>query len=473
MDIETVRNEALSENGYFLYDAGEAVVIDPMRDISPYLEKLAATNTRLKYVLMTHFHADFISGHQELAAKTGATIVFGPTAKPLYRAHIAKDNDLLHVGESTIKVLHTPGHSLESTSFLVSNASGKDIAIFTGDTLFVGEIGRPDILQQLKSEITPEFLAGLLYDSLRNKILPLSDDIIIYPAHGAGSDCGKNIGNCPVDTIGHQKKVNYALNPQLQRDRFIAIATEGLPVPPAYYPFNVLLNQSACTTTQEEMMRNGLHPLTVNAFEKAREENAALIIDTRAVSAFSTAFIPGAVYIALDDQFSKLTGALITDLQQPILLVLDEGTEQDVISRLVNIGYNNTIGYLQGGIEAWIKAEKPVAALLHIEAYDFENNYHQQQGICLMDVRKTCEYNSQHIIGSKHFPLGEIYKWSKTLNPDNTIHLLCSSGNRSATAASILAAGGFGNVLNITGGIQALLNTDLPRSAYQEPVSQL
>lgn len=473
MKIEQIYTGCLAEAAYYIESKGEALVIDPLRETRPYIEKAERNGARIKYILETHFHADFVSGHQELAEKTGAAIVFGPTASPSYKAHIAKDGEELKLGNVTIKVLHTPGHTMESTTYLLKDESGKDHAIFTGDTLFIGDVGRPDLVQKVKAEITPEFLAGLLYDSLRNKIMPLADDIIVYPGHGAGSACGKNMSKETTDTLGHQKKLNYALRADMTRDEFIKEVTEGLVAPPQYFPFNVLMNLQGGIPSIDEVIKRGTTTLDPKSFRLIWEAEEALVIDTRSKDEFPKAYLPGSIFIGLDDNFAPWVGTLITDLKQPILLVTDEGREEEAVVRLSRVGYDNTMGYLKGGIDAWQKAGFETESLKEINAEEFAELYLSKKDITLLDARRESEYNSQHIEGAINFPLDFINQNMSMLDKNKQYYIHCAGGYRSVIAVSILKARGFNNITNVRGGFKALSNTALPRTRFAEQKTML
>ena len=361
MKVEQIYTGCLAQGAYYIESNGEAVVIDPLREVQPYIEKAEKDNAKIKYVLETHFHADFVSGHLDLAKKTGATIVFGPTAKPGFEAHVAEDGEILNVGNIQIKVIHTPGHTMESTCFLLIDENGKETSLFTGDTLFIGDVGRPDLAQKVIADLTQEKLAAHLYDSLHNKIIPLADDIIVYPAHGAGSACGKNMSKETTDTLGNQKKTNYALQP-MSKEKFIDEVLDGLMPPPGYFPENVLMNIKGYESI-DEVLHKGTQALSPEAFETAANETDALLLDTRDAQTFSKGFIPNSINIGIDGNFAPWAGTLIPDIKQTILLIVDEGREEEIVTRLARVGYDNTIGYLKGGFEAWKKAGKETDAI--------------------------------------------------------------------------------------------------------------
>lgn len=466
MKVEQIYTGCLAEAAYYVESNGEALIIDPLRETAPYIAKAAMNNAKIKYILETHFHADFVSGHVELAKKTGATIVFGPTAAPGYTAHIATDGEELKLGNVLIQVLHTPGHTMESTTYLLKDEQGKEVAIFTGDTLFIGDVGRPDLVQKVKADITPHYLAGLLFDSLRNKIMPLSDDVIVYPGHGAGSACGKNMSKETTDTLGNQKKMNYALRSDMSKEDFIKAVTDGLVEPPQYFPYNVLMNLKGGIPSVDDVIRKGTTPLAPEAFQLVWETEKALVIDTRSKDVFPAKFITGAVFIGLDDNFAPWVGALITDLKQPVLLVAEKGREEEAVIRLSRVGYDNTLGYLEGGVEAWEKAGFSTDSIAEISAVAFEQLYTNDKKIHLLDARKESEFESQHIKGAQNFPLDFINTNMSKLRKTEKYFVHCAGGYRSLITASILKSRGY-NVVNIKGGFKDLSATNLEKTAYR------
>jgi glyoxylase-like metal-dependent hydrolase (beta-lactamase superfamily II)/rhodanese-related sulfurtransferase len=474
MRIEQIYTGCLAAAAYYIESDGEAAIIDPLRETRPYLERAQRDGARIRYIFETHFHADFVSGHVDLASKTGASIVFGPTAKPGYRVYVAKDNEEFSLGKVKIRVLHTPGHTLESSSYLLLDEAGVEKAIFTGDTLFIGDVGRPDLVQKVKADITPEYLAGQLYDSLRNKIMPLPDSLIVYPGHGAGSACGKNMSKETTDTLGHQKQVNYALRADMSRDEFIKAVTEGLVEPPQYFPSNVLMNVGGNVRTMDEIIAQGKRGLNAREFEAIWESADALVLDTRHQDDFVKEHIPGSVFIGLDDNFAPWVGTLITDLKQPILFVANEGREEEVVMRLARVGYDNTLGYLEGGIGTWKEAGFETASLKEISANDLASLYHvAPQAVHLLDARRKSEYESEHIVDAQNFPLDFVNQRMEELSRNKEYHVHCAGGYRSVILISILKARGFENLVNIKGGFKALKETDLPRTQYQIPTSML
>ena len=474
MKIDQIYTGCLADAAYYIESNGEAAIIYPLRETQPYIERAERNGARIKYILETHFHADFVSGHIDLASKTGARIVFGPTAQPGYDAHVAADGEILSLGNVKIKVLHTPGHTMESTTFLLIDENGKDTALFTGDTLFIGDVGRPDLVQKVKAEITPEFLAENLFDSLRNKIMPLADDIIVYPGHGAGSACGKNMSKETTDTLGHQKKVNYALRADMTKAEFVKEVTEGLVEPPQYFPHNVLMNLKGNIPSIDQVVANGSRALSPREFQVAWESTEALVLDTRKKEAFVAQHIPGAVFIGIDDNFAPWAGTLITNLAQPILFIAEPGREEEVITRLARVGYDNPIGYLKDGLSAWEKAGFDIDSLEEMTAEDFASLYAKQgKEINLLDARRKSEFDSEHLEGAVNFPLDFINRNMSMLDKNKRYYIHCAGGYRSVIMCSILKARGFDKLVNIHGGYNALKETDLKRTKYVEPTTML
>lgn len=457
MKIEQIYTGCLAEAAYYIESNGEAAIIDPLREVLPYIEKAQKDNATIKYVFETHFHADFVSGHLDLAKKTGATIVYGPNAVTNFSAHIAKDNEVFQIGKIKIKVLHTPGHTMESSCFLLVDEEGKDYCIFTGDTLFIGDVGRPDLA--IKSDVTKEDLAGYLYDSIHQKILTLQDDVIIYPGHGAGSACGKNMSKETVSTIGQQRLYNYALQAKT-KEQFIEEVTFGLTPPPQYFPKNALMNKLGYDSL-DNVYEKGLHALDPISFENKANELSALVLDTRHENDFIKAHIPNSIFIGLHSNFAPWVGELIVDIKQPILLICDDGKEQDAITRLARVGYDNTVGYLKGGIEAWQNAGKEVDTVENINANQLEKILQIEQPK-VIDVRKTSEFEVAHIDNAKNMPLSYINEWIHHLSNNDTYFIHCAGGYRSIISISILKARGFHHLINIDGGFKAIEATKIP-----------
>ena len=469
MKIEQIYTGCLAQGAYYIESEGEAVIIDPLREVEPYIQKANINGAWIKYVFETHFHADFVSGHVDLSRQTGAPIVYGPNANPSFDAIIAKDNEEFQVGKVSFKVLHTPGHTMESTCYLLRDESGKDIALFSGDTLFIGDVGRPDLAQKA-AHMTQEELAGTLYDSLRNKIMPLSDTIIVYPAHGAGSACGKNMSKETSDTLGHQKQSNYALRENMTREEFIKEVTEGLATPPAYFPLNVMLNKQGYESIND-VMKRGRHALSPEAFETAANETGAIVLDTRDPQTFAKGFIPNSINIGIDGSFAPWVGALIPDIKQQILLVTDEGREEEVITRLARVGYDYTIGYLEGGFEAWKAARKDVDKISSISADQFSQEYKEKKAEVL-DVRKPGEYLSEHVEGALNSPLDNINDHLASLDKNQTYYVHCAGGYRSMIFSSILKARGFDKLVDIKGGFKAIKEAgSIPVTDYVCPTT--
>lgn len=454
MKIEQIYTGCLAQGAYYIESNGEAVIIDPLREVQPYIAKADKDNAKIKYVLETHFHADFVSGHLDLAQKTRATIVFGPTAKPAFDAHVAEDGEILNLGNITIQVIHTPGHTMESACYLLKDENGKDVALFTGDTLFIGDVGRPDLAQKVVADLTQDKLASHLYDSLHNKILPLADDIIVYPAHGAGSACGKNMSKETTDTLGNQKRTNYALQP-MSREDFIEKVLDGLMPPPAYFPENVLMNIKGYESI-DNVLDKGLQALSPAAFEAAANETGAIILDTREPQVFAKGFIPNSINIGIDGNFAPWVGALIPDIKQPLLIVADKGREEEVVTRLARVGYDCAIGYLDGGIEAWSNAGHETDSITSITTDEFAAILERDPNINILDVRKASEHYSERIIDSVNIALDYINDHIADVSKNKTYYVHCAGGYRSMIFISILKARGFDNLIDVKGGFKAI-----------------
>ena len=455
MKIEQIYTGCLAQGAYYIVSEGEAAIIDPLREVQPYLDRLAKDNVKLKYIFETHFHADFVSGHVDLSKKTGAPIIYGPTAAPEFEAIVAEDNQIFEIGKIKIKVLHTPGHTMESSTYLLIDENGKNHAIFSGDTLFLGDVGRPDLAQKA-ANLTQEELAGLLYDSLYTKILPLEDDITVYPAHGAGSACGKNMQKETVDTLGNQKQTNYALK-QTSKESFIAAVLDGLTAPPKYFGMNVAMNKKGYTSF-DEVLAKGKTALSVDEFETAAEETGALILDTRNAAEFYKGFIPQSINIGLKGDFAPWVGSMIVDVQQPILLVCDDCTEEETITRLSRVGFDNVLGYLKGGFESWKNSGKEIDTVHRISPEEFAEKFNENSKV--IDVRKEGEYAAEHINDAYSKPLAYINDWVGNINPDEHFFLHCAGGYRSMIAASILQARGYRNFTEVEGGFNGIKKTE-------------
>ncbi len=456
MKIEQIYTGCLAQGAYYIESDGEVAIIDPLREVQQYIDKAAAGNAKIKYIFETHFHADFVSGHLTLSEKTGAPIIYGPTASPSFKAHIAKDGEEFKLGKLTITALHTPGHTMESTTYLLRDENGKDHAIFSGDTLFLGDVGRPDLAQKA-AHMTQEELAATLYESLRSKIMPLADDVIVYPAHGAGSACGKNLSKETVGTLGEQKRTNYALRADMTVEEFVEEVTDGLLPPPVYFPENVRLNKEGYESVDVIIERN--KALKPEEFRQAADE--ALILDVRDADSFGKAHIPGSIFIGIDGGFAPWVGSLITDINQPIVLVTPEGREQETITRLARVGYDNTLGYLEGGIQSWINAGLETDSIERITANTLEALMNSGED-SVIDVRKPGEYDAAHIAAVPNIPLDFINEHIADFSSDKTTYLHCAGGYRSMIAASILKARGFHNMIDVIGGFGAIKNTGLP-----------
>ena len=462
MKIEQIYTGCLAQGAYYVISENEAFIIDPLREVQPYLERLKNDGVSLKYIFETHFHADFVSGHLDLSKATGAPIVFGPNAQPAFEAIVATDEQIFTIGKVKIKVLHTPGHTMESSTFLLIDENGKEVAIFSGDTLFLGDVGRPDLAQKA-ADMTQEQLAGLLFDSLMTKIMPLSDDITVYPAHGAGSACGKNMMKETVDTLGNQKKMNYALN-QPTKEAFIAAVTDGLLPPPAYFGFNVAMNKNGYENF-ETVKKKAMTSLSPDAFETLVEASSALILDTRDSNAFKNGFVPQAINIGIKGDFAPWVGALIGDVKQEIVLITEPGMEEEVITRLSRVGFDHVLGFLEGGFDAWKNAGKEVDTVHRISATEFEQEFSTENS-SVIDVRKESEYAAEHIDNAFCKPLADINDWTKDIQPNEHFFLHCAGGYRSMIAASILQARGYRNFTEIEGGFNAIAKTSIPTSDF-------
>jgi glyoxylase-like metal-dependent hydrolase (beta-lactamase superfamily II)/rhodanese-related sulfurtransferase len=458
MQIEQIYTGCLAQGAYYIQSNGEAAIIDPLREIQPYLDRLEKDGVELKYIFETHFHADFVSGHVTLSERTGAPIVYGPTAKTQFEVITADDGQEFKLGELTFVVLHTPGHTLESSSFLLKDKDGQNHAIFSGDTLFLGDVGRPDLAQK-QGSITVEDLAGMLFDSLRNKIMPLEDEVIVYPAHGAGSACGKNMMKETVDTLGNQRKVNYALREDMTKEEFIKEVTDGLLPPPVYFAKNAALNKAGYDSI-DKVLKHGAHPLKPVEFLAMAEEHEPLILDVRSKEEFAKSHIPGSVFIGLDGSFAPWAGSLIPDIKQEILLVTPSGKAVEVITRLARVGYDNTIGYLEGTLEDWTNAGYEIDTIDSIPADEFAEQLSSDLGRQILDVRKPTEFLSQRVDDSSNFPLDYINNNMNKVDRSGKYFLYCRSGYRSMVAASILKSRGYHNVIDIEGGFAEILEND-------------
>ncbi len=455
MKIEQIYTGCLAHGAYYIESNGEAAIIDPLREVQPYIDMAESRDAKIKYVFETHFHADFVSGHIDLANKTGADVVYGPTSMETgFKALIAEDGQNFPIGDVNIRLLHTPGHTLESSCYLLSDEQGKDVALFTGDTLFIGDVGRPDLAQKVIEDLTPEKLASHLFDSLRNKIMPLNDDIIVYPGHGAGSACGKNMSKETTDTLGNQKATNYALRADITREEFIDELLNGLTPPPGYFPKNVLMNIQGYESF-DKVFSEGTKPLSPEAFEAAANETEAIMIDTRHQQTFNKKFIPNSINISLDGNFAVWAGTLIPDIRQPILIIAEEGRQEEAVTRLARVGYDQTIGYLDGGMEAWEKAGFETDEIRSIPVTELAT-LTEKEDVVILDVRKKSEYDSEHVLGAENLPLDYINQNIEKVDPKKKYYVHCASGYRSMTFTSILRARGFTNLTDVAGGFNAV-----------------
>ena len=470
MKIQQIYTGCIAHAAYYLESNGEAAIFDPLREVQPYIDRAKADNAKIKYVFETHFHADFVSGHLDLAAKTGATIVYGPTAKPGFEAHVATDGEIFHVGGAKVKAIHTPGHTMESTTFLLIDEEGKEHGIITGDTLFIGDVGRPDLAQHVIADLTEDKLAGHLYDSLRNKIMPLNDDLIVYPNHGAGSACGKMMSKETTDTLGNQKRTNYALRADMTKDEFKKELLTGLTAPPGYFPKNVLMNIQGYESL-DSIMERGKRALSPEEFELVANEEHPLVLDTRPAKDFAKGFIPNSVNIGLDSNFAMWVGEMIPDIKQSILLVTEPGKEEESIIRLSRVGYDNSIGYLKGGFDAWKADGREVDTVDRINAHQFAKKFAEKP--LVFDVRKKSEYDSEHVEGAINVPLNQISEHLAEFPKDKPFIVHCAGGYRSMIASSILKQRGWENFVDVEGGFDAIKKTSVPKTDYVCPTTML
>ncbi len=466
MKIKQIYTGCLAQGAYYIESKGEVAIIDPLREVQPYIDKANKNNAKIKYIFETHFHADFVSGHVTLAQKTGAPIIFGPTANPSFEAHIATDGEVFELGEITITVLHTPGHTLESSCYLLKDKNGKDYALFSGDTLFLGDVGRPDLAQKA-ANMTQEQLAGILFDSLRNKVMTLADDVIVYPAHGAGSACGKNLSKETIGSIGEQKRINYALRANMTKDEFIKEVTDGLLPPPAYFPMNVKLNKEGYENVEDIISEAKAYD--AKTFEFVANEIDAVILDVRHQDDFAKGHIPKSIFIGIDGDFAPWVGALIPDIKQPILLVTSVGREEESITRLARVGYDNTLGYLKGGFDTWKNAGMEYDTVNSVSAETLEEI--MEEKIPVFDVRKEGEYKAEHIVDVPSTPLDFINDHLAEFPKEEEFYLHCAGGYRSIIAASILKARGYHNVINVIGGFAAIKKTAIKTTNYVCPTT--
>lgn len=471
MKVEQIYTGCIAHAAYYLENNGEVAIFDPLREVNPYIEKAKKDNATIKYVFETHFHADFVSGHLDLAQKTGAKIVYGPTAKPNFEAIVAEDGQEFKVGNYTVRVIHTPGHTMESTTFLLIDEHGKEHGIITGDTLFIGDVGRPDLAQHVIADLTEEKLAGYLFDSLRNKIMPLSDDLIVYPNHGAGSACGKMMSKETTDTLGNQKRTNYALNPELSKSEFIRVLLNGLMPPPAYFPKNVLLNINGYENLDTVLLQ-GKTAISVSDFEEFIDHKEILILDCRTAEEFAKGFIPNSLCIGLDSNFAMWVGELVPDINHKIALVCPEGKEEEALIRLSRIGFDNAIGYLDGGFESWIKAGKQTDKVNRISVTELENKLISEK-VTLIDVRKKSEFDSTHIEEAMLIPLNQFENRISEAIDKQPFVLICAGGYRSMIAASIMKRHGINNFVDVIGGMTAVSKTKIPVTEYVCPTTML
>ncbi|MBL4905346.1 MAG: MBL fold metallo-hydrolase [Flavobacteriaceae bacterium] len=466
MKIEQIYTGCLAHAAYYIESNGEAAIVDPLREVQPYIDRAKLDDAKIKYIFETHFHADFVSGHIDLAKKTGGKIVFGPTAKPNYDVTIAEDNQIFKIGDYQIKVIHTPGHTMESTTYLLIDENGKEHGIITGDTLFIGDVGRPDLAQHVVSDLNEEILAGHLFDSLRNKIMPLPDDLIVYPNHGAGSACGKNMSSETTDTLGNQKRTNYALRANMTKEEFIKELLTGLGSPPAYFPANVLMNINGYESL-DDVMEKAQKPLSPSEFELLANQTDAIMLDVRHQDDFAKGHIPQSIFIGLDGGFAPWVGDLIADVKQAILLIAPEGREEEALTRLSRIGFDNTIGYLKGGFEAWKNDDREIDTVKSIFATEFKKAIIEEKPV--FDVRKEGEFLSEHVVGAEHICLSTVTNNISHFLVDKTFYVHCQGGYRSMIASSILKSRGIHNFIDVAGGFKEIKEIGAPLSDYVSP----
>lgn len=459
MFVKQIYTGCLAQAAYYVESNGEAAIVDPLRETQPYIDLANERGAKIKYIFETHFHADFVSGHIDLAKKTGATIVYGPNASAQYDIYVAKDDEVFNIGDITVVALHTPGHTMESTTYLLRDESGKDNAIFTGDTLFIGDVGRPDLA--VKTNLTREDLAGHLYHSLHNKIMPLADDVLIYPGHGAGSACGKKMSNETIASLGDQKRLNYALQP-MSKEEFVHQVTEGLSAPPQYFPKNAAMNKQGYSSF-DEVLEKGTTPVSIDDMLTLQEEGA-IVLDTRTPDAFVKGHVPGSMFVGIDGSFASWVGTLIPDITRPIVVIAEAGKEEEVVTRLARVGYDNTLGYLKGGFDAWLQSGKPVGKIESVTPDELSQAL-ADKALNILDVRKESEYDGAHVEGAENFPLDYINENYYKLDKNKTYHLHCKGGYRSVIAASILKSIGVDKLVNIEQGWDGIVKTDVPTVA--------
>ncbi|MBI1837124.1 MAG: MBL fold metallo-hydrolase [Flavobacteriia bacterium] len=462
MILEQMYTKCLAEAAYYIESKGEVAIIDPLRESAPYIEMAEKNGAKIKYIFETHFHADFVSGHLDLAKKTGAQIVYGPTAKTKFEAIIAEDNQEYKIGDLTLKVLHTPGHTPESVTYLLLDENGKENAIFSGDTLFLGDVGRPDLA--IKSDLTKEDLAGMLYDSLRKRIMTLADDVVVYPGHGAGSSCGKNMSTETIGTIGEQKKSNYALRADMTKEEFIKEVTSGILPPPQYFPKNAMLNKMGYSSF-DEVLAKGTTALNVADFKK-EVVDGALILDVRSQDLFSKGYIKNSLFIGLNGTFAMWVGALIEDINQKIVLIVPEGKEEEAVLRLSRVGYDNCVGFLKNGVADYQASGEILETIDSISAEDLATIVHD---VNVVDVRKPGEFEAEHIENVTHCALDFIESEESKLEKSKKYYVHCAGGYRSVIAISVLKRKGYTNLIDVLGGFGAIQKTNIPVTKFVCP----
>jgi len=463
MKIEQIYTGCIAQAAYYLESNGEAAIFDPLREVQPYLNKAQKDNAQIKYIFETHFHADFVSGHLDLARKSGGKIVYGPTAEPAFEAIIAVDQQEFRVGHYTIKAIHTPGHTLESTCYLLIDETGKPHGIITGDTLFIGDVGRPDLAQALTADLTQELLASYLYDSLREKIMPLSDDLIVYPSHGAGSACGKNMSKETTDTLGNQKKTNYALRADMTKEEFTKELLDGLGIPPAYFPQNVVLNSKGYDSLDSIIEKSNIG-LTASAFEVLANQEDVVVLDVRHENDFVKAHIPNSIFIGIQGNFAPWVGSLLGNVNQKLLLVIPEGREEETLIRLSRVGFDQVLGYLEGGLESWTSAGYETSTITSISPEAFEQQLTSSR--IVVDARKPGEFEAEHVTNAINIPLDSLNENFQSVPKGDDFYLHCAGGYRSVIMASILKSRGIQNFINVEKGMSGIKNTGVPCTQF-------
>ena len=466
MKIEQIYTGCIAQAAYYLESNGEAAIFDPLREVQPYLDRAQKDNAKIKYIFETHFHADFVSGHLDLARKSGGEIVYGPTANPEFNAIIASDNQEFKVGNYTVKAMHTPGHTLESTCYLLMDEKGKHHGIITGDTLFIGDVGRPDLAQAMADDLTQEKLASYLFDSLRNKIMPLADDLIVFPSHGAGSACGKNMSKETTDTLGNQKRTNYALRADMTKEEFTKELLDGLGLPPAYFPQNVMMNIKGYDSLDSIIDKSNIG-LSPREFEAVANQGDVVVLDVRHENDFVKAHIPNSIFIGIQGNFAPWVGSMLRDVNQKLLLVIPEGREEETITRLSRVGFDHVLGYLKDGIDAWEKAGFETSSIHSISPQEFSDKLNSKS--IVVDSRKPGEYEAEHVDNALNIPLDTLNENFQSVPKGEDFFLHCAGGYRSVIMASILKSRGIHNLINVEKGMSGIKQTNVSCTKFECP----